>query len=95
VSELPEHLRGDGPCADCGTFDNIVWFTDNVVWNHVTRESIVAEEKPGSILCVPCFVKRADAVGLRPTGWRLLPEWPWRSKYHGRSSGEAPESETS
>jgi|GEM_PF-3928527 len=72
------HLRGDGPCCDCGTLDNIVWFTDNVLWNAVTGEQIVAEQPRAGILCIPCFVKRADAAGLRPTGWRLFAEWPWR-----------------
>jgi hypothetical protein len=61
-----------------GTLDNIVWFTDNVVWNRVTGESVYAEEARGAILCILCFVTRADRVGLEPTGWRLLPEWPWR-----------------
>lgn len=71
-------LRGDGPCADCGTLDNVVWFTDNVFWNAVTGENVVHEESRGAILCVPCFVTRADHAGFRPTGWRLLPEWPWQ-----------------
>ena len=75
--ELPNHLRGDGPCDDCGTRDNIVWFTDNVLWNRVTGQNAVHEEKHTGILCIPCFVKRADAIGLMPTGWRLLPDWPW------------------
>ncbi len=83
MGALPEHLRGDGPCDDCGTLDNIVWFTENVLWNAVTRESVVGEEPRTGILCIPCFVKRADAEGLRPAGWRLLAEWPWR--HAGRS----------
>lgn len=79
MSNLPEHLRGDGPCDDCGTDDNIGWFTENVIWNAVIGENVVHEQKPASILCINCFVIRADLVGLRPTGWRLLVEWPWRT----------------
>ncbi len=80
VDVLPKHLRGDGPCGDCGTLDNIVWFTENVLWNAVTGEQIVAEQPRAGILCIPCFVKRADAAGLQPTGWRFLAEWPWRTR---------------
>lgn len=75
---VPLHLRGDGPCDKCGTVENIVWFTENVLWNRVTREGLTHEERSASILCIYCFVTMADAVGLRPTGWRLLAEWPWR-----------------
>lgn len=70
---LPEHLRGDGPCTDCGTLDNIVWFTDNVFWNDICRRGDYIEPT----LCIPCFVKRVDTMHYRPTGWRLLPEWSW------------------
>ncbi len=73
---LPEHLRGDGPCQDCGTLDNIVWFTDNVFWNQVVGGPATMYD-PGGLLCIPCFVLRVDAAGLNPTGWRLLPEWRW------------------
>lgn len=77
TSRLPEAVRGDGPCADCGTLDNFVWFTDNVFWNAVTGERVVHEDKTGAILCPACFVTRAYEAGFRPTGWRLLPEFPW------------------
>jgi len=77
-ARLPVELRGDGPCGDCGTLDNIMWFTENVLWNRVTGEDVVREMPHGAILCIVCFVKRAHEVGLRPTGWRLMAEWPWR-----------------
>lgn len=67
-------LNGDGPCVDCGG-PNIVWFTDNVLWNEVCRRN---PDQPDVILCIPCFVARAEVGGLRPTGWRLLAEFPWR-----------------
>lgn len=66
-------LDGDVPCADCGTEENLEWFTENVFWNHVCPD-----ESP--ILCIPCFAKRAEAVGYRPMSWRLLPEWNWEGE---------------
>ena len=51
-------LHGNGPCDDCGTQDNIIWFTDDVLWNAVCRP-------PGyemdPILCIRCFVARVEA----------------------------------
>ena len=79
MSELPERLRGDGPCGDCGTSDNIVWFTDNVLWNAVMGGPGTMDD-PGGIVCIPCFIKRTDTAGLDPTGWRLTAEWPWRQR---------------
>lgn len=64
---LPKNIRGDLPCADCGTEDNIVWFTDNLIWNHV----IGRETSP--ILCINCFVIRAEKK-IKCTGWKLIPE---------------------
>jgi hypothetical protein len=75
MSALPEDLRGDGPCDDCGTPDNIVWFTESVLWNDVIKDQ--GDDK---ILCIPCFVKRVDAAGYYPTGWRLTAEWHWETK---------------
>lgn len=75
---LPIELRGDGPCGDCGTLDNFVWFTENVLWNRATGENVVHEMPFGAILCVTCFVRRAHDAGLRPQGWRLMADWPWR-----------------
>jgi hypothetical protein len=72
---VPEHIRGDGPCTTCGTVDNIIWFTDNVLWNEVCRQG---DDWPG-VLCIPCFIARVDAHGLRPTGWRLQPDWHWET----------------
>jgi hypothetical protein len=72
---LPEHLRGDGPCTDCGTADNIVWFTESVFWNAVCRQGDYVEP----MLCIPCFVVRAHDAGYAPTGWRLLPDFHWET----------------
>lgn len=59
-----DHLRGDGPCDDCGG-DNIVWSTDDVLWNRVVRDA-----GPELILCPVCFVARAEAR-YHVKGWRL------------------------
>jgi hypothetical protein len=75
MGDLPEHLRGDGPCSDCGTVDNPGWFTDSVFWNEVVRQGDYIEP----ILCINCFVKRVDAAGFA-CNWRLLPEWHWETK---------------
>lgn len=74
-------LHGDGPCESCGG-GNIVWFTESVFWNEVMR--LWAGLQPGQtppspILCLACFIARAESVGMQPTGWRVLPEWPWRT----------------
>jgi hypothetical protein len=65
-------LYGDAPCADCGTSDNIIWWTDSVFWN------AVCPPNDGSpILCVPCFIERSEARGFRPNAWKVTPDWPW------------------
>lgn len=73
---LPVELRGDGPCDDCGTADNIVWFTENVLWNAVMRYE---GAPPEGFCCPTCFVRRVHECGFAPTGWRLLPDWHWET----------------
>lgn len=81
AGRLCTHLRGDGPCGDCGTVDNLVWFTDNVLWNQVmSHPAPPPPGDPGGIVCIVCFVIRAHAAGLDPVAWRLLPDWPWRTR---------------
>lgn len=72
VGTLPEPLRGDGPCQDCGTPDNIRWWTDSSLWNRVMGGPD-ARDDPGGIVCIPCFATRAAAAGLPITAWRLTP----------------------
>jgi hypothetical protein len=73
---LPQHLRGDGPCGDCGTLDHIIWFTDDVLWNEVVRHR---EPNGDPLMCITCFVARVNAAGFAPTGWRLVPDWHWET----------------
>ncbi len=76
---LPESLRGDGPCGDCGTPDNVVWHAENVLWNAVMSfPNPPSHGDPGGIVCIPCFVKRVQVAGLNPVGWTLTADWPWR-----------------
>jgi len=65
---LPATLRGDGPCADCGTIENIRWFVDHPTWNAVCRPPGYEMEP---ILCIPCFAKRAEKAGINPPVWQL------------------------
>lgn len=76
---ITDELRGDGPCRDCGTEDNIRWFTDSVLWNQVLGGPGTVGD-PGGILCIPCFVSRTDEAGYWPRVWRLLPEWHWETR---------------
>ena len=78
MTTIPEHLQGDGPCSNCGTVDNIIWFTESVFWNAVVRVSPRLTDN-AEILCIPCFVIMADQRGYR-CHWRLLPEWHWETK---------------
>lgn len=59
-----EHLRGDGPCDDCGGL-NVVWFTDDLLWNRVVRDHDTER-----ILCMHCFIARAETY-YEVTGWKL------------------------
>lgn len=63
-------LNGDNPCDDCGTPDNIIWFTDNTLWN-----AVCTEDNPK--LCIRCFVKRFEQIGYSTVSWRVLPAWDW------------------
>ncbi len=69
-----EKIIGDIPCMDCKTDKNIVWFTDNVFWN-----SVMEGVKGSGILCIFCFVLRAENK-YKLIGWRLSPEWQWKKR---------------
>ena len=67
------YLRGDVPCMDCGTESNIVWSTQNVFWNAVMKGV-----RGSGILCVYCFVRRAEKKF--DVVWLLLPQFEWKKK---------------
>lgn len=69
---LAKNIRGDGPCADCKTEENPIWFTDNVFWN----ETMVKER--GKILCINCFISRAYCKYKGIVSWRVLPCCQWK-----------------
>lgn len=69
---MNKKLRGDGPCDDCGTVDNIVWYAPHPLWNFVMG-GYEQRDDPGGILCIPCFVTRADARGVSAKSWMLTP----------------------
>lgn len=82
-AKLPKKLKGDIPCADCGTEENIIWSIENVFWNAVMNDDIVGNEKSNThgskILCVKCFVIRANKK-YDVSGWKLVPDWKWNKK---------------
>lgn len=70
MTAIPEDLRGDGPCSNCGTLDNILWFTESVFWNAVVRIEPRLTDN-AEILCIPCFVIMADQRGWHSLPWLL------------------------
>lgn len=75
---LPEELRGDGPCRNCGTVDNIIWRTDDAFWNEVIGGAGCRDDL-GGLYCIPCLARIVFVfeAGYHPNGWRITPEWPW------------------
>lgn len=78
-------LHGDAPCAECGTTENIIWFTDDVLWNNVTRRKDNGHDGyqmnrwgKEPILCLPCFIGVVEGRGIRPVSWRVIPQYPVR-----------------
>lgn len=63
-SRMP-HQRGDGPCNDCFG-PNVVWFTDDLVWNRVVRD----HDDSDCILCIDCFIARAEHY-YDVSAWKL------------------------
>lgn len=62
----PQTEHPEAKCQKCGN-DNVVWFAPNELWNKVVDDKT-------AILCPVCFVKMAEAKGIKPTGWLLQEE---------------------
>ena len=71
-------LHGDGPCADCGNPENIVWFTDDALWNQAVRSDLARWDDREPILCHRCFIEAVERAGIYPVSWRLIPQYPQR-----------------
>lgn len=52
-------------CDQCGR-PNIVWFTDNPLWN-----AAIPAEQRHLILCPVCFVRRFERAGAGKVAWEL------------------------
>ncbi|MEK6879275.1 MAG: hypothetical protein AABY22_06675 [Nanoarchaeota archaeon] len=70
-SRLDSEITKKENCHKCKRVKNVIWFTDNVFWNDITGD------KRWWILCIDCFVYLAERE-YKITGWRLLPEFPWK-----------------
>ena len=56
-------------CDDChGPVPS--WFAPNDLWNKVMGGAD-AKDDPGGMLCVHCFIRRAEIVEVKPAAWRL------------------------
>lgn len=62
----PDQNETESRCQSCGGH-NPVWFAPNELWNRVTEDKAL-------IICPVCFIKLAEAKGIRPTGWLLQEE---------------------
>jgi hypothetical protein len=63
-------IRNEGTCDDCSCEYVTPWFAANELWNRVVPDRV-------ALLCPNCFLKRAKAAGLNPTGWEIREEaWP-------------------
>lgn len=69
TAEDPDAPR-EGHCERCDR-DYPVWVAPNALWNEVVRST---GSEP--FLCPTCFALAAEAKGVRPTAWVLVPETP-------------------
>lgn len=59
--------NGDRNCQDCGA-DNARWFAPSKLWNLVMGGP-QATDDPGGVVCIPCFIGRAEAAGVKTSAW--------------------------
>jgi hypothetical protein len=58
----------ESTCHKCGG-PNCTWFVKSELWNRIVRSHGEPE-----ILCPVCFVALAEARGVTPPAWELVPE---------------------
>jgi hypothetical protein len=61
--EVLRRERTEGICDECGKDYPTPWFADNPVWNGA---------KADGFLCIECFIRKAQANGIKCTGWHLI-----------------------
>lgn len=66
ASPQPDAAHPEIRCGDCGVA-NPVWFAPSPLWNLVMGG-------PDGIVCPLCFIKRAEAKGIKQSAWQLMPE---------------------
>lgn len=76
---------GDTVCQSCGA-DNPIWFAPSPLWNLVMGGP-EASDDPGGVVCPSCFMRRAKALGIAPTGWFIQPD-PERN-FYGAETAQA------
>jgi hypothetical protein len=77
VSEHPEDT-----CEECGR-PNVVWFAPSDLWNQVMRSGDRGAPDVFGIVCPMCFIRRAEALGVTSTAWRLVSAYRLARKWFG------------
>lgn len=54
-------------CEDCHG-ETLVWRAPDLLWNLVIGGP-EAKSDPGAMLCPNCFIRRAEAQGIKPIVW--------------------------
>jgi hypothetical protein len=61
-------IHPEDSCQRCGG-PNVSWFASNALWNKVVGS-------PNGIWCPLCFIRAAEAAGVKPPAWEVRPEEP-------------------
>ena len=60
-------------CEVCDR-DYVIWFAPSDIWNATCRGGKRGAPDHFNFLCPTCFTNLADAQGLAPTGWLIIPD---------------------
>ncbi len=73
-SKMASPIKRECLCELCNQ-EYPVWYADNALWNAVMRypDGKEASEKT-NFVCINCFVKEADRLGIEHPAWRLTVE---------------------